>query len=167
MSYSIRVEGDTRRLLKRIKNLSDIDKKGINKALGQGVRTSTLQRFKEQKTPDEKKWKKSFRASREGGVTLTKSAALKNSIRVSAGMDGFAVGTNKIYARTHQYGEKSRKIVIRAKTSKGLVFRIGDQWIRKKQVTVNVSIPARPFLGINEEDLKEIRDTLNEAFMEE
>ena len=92
---------------------------------------------------------------------------LRNSIRAKSDASGFTVGTNTIYASTHQLGEKGRKITIRAKTSKGLVFKIGDQWIRKRQVTVRVKIPARPFLGLSEDDLQEIKGTLEDALGEE
>lgn len=164
---SIRVEGDTRKLLKKAQHLSDIDRKSINKSLGETVRASTRERFKKEKNPDNKKWKKSLRASSQGGVTLTKTAALRNSIRSKADASGFAVGTNLIYGRTHQFGEDGRKITIKARTSKGLVFKIGDKWIRKKKVTVTVKIPAREFLGINEDDMKEIKSTLEDVLMEE
>lgn len=165
--YSIRIEGDTRRLIKKMKKLSDINRSGINQALAESVRTSTRERFKTEKSPEGKQWKKSIRASQNGGVTLTKSAGLKNSIKSTSDGSGFAVGTNKIYAKTHQFGEDGRKITIKAKTSKGLIFKIGDQWIRKKQVVIKVNIPARPFLGLSEEDLSEIKATLEDVFKEE
>lgn len=164
---SVRVEGDTRKLMKKLKHLSEIDRKSINKALGASVRASTRERFKQQKSPDGKKWKQSFRVSQQGGVTLTKTAALKNSIRSTADGSGFAVGTNLVYGRTHQFGEEGRTVTIKAKTSKGLVFKIGDRWIRKKKVTVTIRIPAREYLGINEDDIKEIKGTLEDALMEE
>lgn len=164
--YSIRLEGDVRKLIKRLKNLEGADIKGTGRALAESLRTSTRERFKTEKSPEGKPWKKSIRASQEGGTTLTDSAALKNSIKSSADNSGFAVGTNKIYARTHQFGEKGRKITIKAKTSKGLVFKIGDSWIRKKQVSVNIKIPARPFLGISEDDMEEIKHTLEDVLSE-
>lgn len=88
-------------------------------------------------------------------------------IRAKSDASGFTVGTNTIYASTHQLGEKGRKITIRAKNSKGLVFKIGDRWIRKRQVTVRVKIPARPFLGLSDDDLQEIKGTLEDALGEE
>ncbi|MCQ4924089.1 phage virion morphogenesis protein [Tissierella carlieri] len=165
--YSIRIEGDTRRLIRRMRGLSEVDVRGVNRTLAEAVRTSTRERFKEERSPEGRRWEKSIRASKEGGVTLTKSAAMKNSIKSTADNSGFAVGTNKIYAKTHQFGEDGRKITIKAKTSKGLVFKIGDRWIRKKQVTIKVNIPARPFLGLSEEDLLEIKSTLEDVFEEE
>ncbi|WP_018752669.1 phage virion morphogenesis protein [Paenibacillus sanguinis] len=164
--YSIRLEGDVQRLMRRLKQLQEVDIRGVNLALAESLKTSTRERFKEGKDPDGKAWPKSIRADREGGRTLVDSAGLRNSIKSKASMDGFAVGTNKIYARTHQFGEKGRAMTIRAKTSKGLVFKIGNQWIRKRQVKVNIKIPARPFLGINETDMLEIKGTLEDLLEE-
>ena len=161
--YSIRLDGDVRRLMSRLHHLEEVDLRGVSLALAESLRTSTRERFKETKDPEEKVWEKSIRATREGGTTLTNTAGLKNSIKSEADGTGFAIGTNKIYARTHQFGEAGRKITIRAKTSKGLVFKIGDKWIRKKEVTVTVKIPARPFLGISEDDMHEIRGTLEDV----
>jgi len=165
--YSIRLDGDTRRLMKRLRQLADIDKKGINAAIAEAVRESTLERFRTQKDPDGKKWKQSIRAAQEGGVTLVETAGLKNSIKSKSDASGFAVGTNKIYAATHQLGAKNRRITIRAKTSKGLVFQVDGRWIRKKQVTVRINIPARPFLGLSDDDMQEIKGTLEDYFKED
>ena len=165
--YSIRLDGDTRRLMKKLRQLADIDKKGINASIAEAVRGSTVERFRTEKGPDGKKWKKSIRAEQEGGVTLVQTAGLKNSIKSTADASGFAVGTNKIYASTQQLGAKNRRITIRAKTSKGLVFQVDGQWIRKKQVTVRINIPARPFLGLSDEDMEEIKGTLEDYFRED
>ena len=127
MGYSIRLEGDVRKLMKRLKHYSDLDKKHITAAMAEAVRTSTLERYKQEKDPEGKKWKSSIRAEAEGGKTLTDTARLRNSIRAKSDASGFTVGTNTIYASTHQLGEKGRKITIRAKSSKGLVFKIGDR----------------------------------------
>ena len=68
--YSIRLDGDTRAMLRRIRSFSEIDKQGINAALAEGVRESTLERFKQSKDPDGRRWKTSIRAAQEGGKTL-------------------------------------------------------------------------------------------------
>jgi phage virion morphogenesis protein len=157
--YSIRLDGDVSRLQKTLDKMSKPDFKGINTAIAESLRTTTRERFKEEKSPSGKPWKKSIRVRDQGGVTLSDTARLKNSIRSKADTESAAVGTNTIYARTHQYGDKR---IIRAKTIKGLRFHSGGKWIRKKQVTVN--IPERPFLGISEEDTKEIQSILENAF---
>ena len=78
--YSIRLDGDTRAMLRRIRSFSEIDKQGINAALAEGARESTLERFKQSKGPDGRRWKTSIRAAQEGGKTLIQSAQLRNSI---------------------------------------------------------------------------------------
>lgn len=165
-SYSIRLEGDIRRLMKRIRQFSELDKKRLNNVLSSVVRASTIDRFKTSRTPEGKRWEPSRRAEQEAGKTLVKTGIMKNSIRRSANDSGFAVGTNNIYAATHQLGEPGRRITIRAKTSRGLIFKIDGHWIRKKQVTIRIKIPARPFLGLSEDDMAEIKGTI-EDFLEE
>ena len=156
--YSIRLEGDTRDLLRKLRGFSEIDRRGINAALAEGVRESTLERFRQGKSPDGRKWKTSIRAAREGGRTLVQTAQLRNSIHVKSDASGFAVGTNVKHAATHQFGEPGR--TIRAKTKKGLRFQAGGRWVTKKQV--RVSIPARPFLGLSEEDMQEMKATVED-----
>lgn len=153
--------------MKRLRQLAEIDKKGINASISEAVRESTLERFRTEKSPEGKKWQQSIRASKKGGVTLVESAGLKNSIKSVADSSGFAVGTNKIYASTHQLGAKNRRITIKAKTSKGLVFQVNGKWIRKKQVNVKVNIPARPFLGLSDDDMQEIKGTIQDYFAED
>ena len=156
--YSIRLEGDTRAMLGKILSLADLDKKKINSALGHAARTSTLQRFKQSKSPDGRRWKTSVRAAQEGGKTLVQTAQLRNSIKVKSDETGFAVGTNAKHAATHQFGEPGR--TIRARRAKALRFQIGGRWVSKKQV--RIKIPARPFLGLSEEDMQDLKATVED-----
>lgn len=156
--YSIRLEGDTREMLRKIKGFAELNKKEINLALGEVVRDSTVERFKQGKDPQGKRWQASIRAMQSGGKTLVKTAQLRNSIRTKSDASGFAVGTNVKHAATHQFGEQGR--TIRAKTSKGLRFMVGGRWVTKKQVKVN--IPARPYLGLSDEDMQEIKATVED-----
>ena len=160
---SIRVEvtGDNRRLLKKLGLLSGVDKRGISSALAEGIRTSTITRFRTERDPEGKKWKASIRAMDKGGKTLTDTSKLKTSIRAKASADGFAVGTNDIRAATLQFGDER---VIRARRGPVLRFQVNGKWVSAKQV--HVKIVSRPFLGISEDDEKEIKETL-EAALEE
>ena len=158
--FSIRLEGDTRRLLNQLRGYSALDKKNLNATIGENLRTSTLNRFKLGKSPSGKRWATSIRAAQEGGKTLIKTSALRNSIQAQTDASGVAVGTNVEYAATHQYGDKGR--TIRATRSKSLRFRIGNRWISKK--AVRIKITARPYLGISEDDMIEIKGTV-EDFM--
>lgn len=160
--YSIRLEGDTRRLLRQLKHYSEIDRKKINAALSEEMRSSTLERFKRSKDPTGKRWKTSIRAASEGGKTLIQTAQLRNSIRAKSDASGFAVGTNLAYAATHQFGAER---TIRAKKAKALRFRVNGQWISKQKV--RVKIPARPYLGLSEDDLQELKHSVEDYIRKE
>lgn len=76
---------------------------------------------------------------------------------------GFALGTNVKYAATHQFGESGR--TIRARKKKALRFQVGGKWVTKKQV--HITIPARPFLGLSEDDMQEMKATVEEFIQKE
>ena len=73
-SVHVKVTGDNRRLIKRLQMMAELDVKGINKSIAEGIRTSTMERFRLEKDPEGKKWKPSIRAREEGGKTLTETA---------------------------------------------------------------------------------------------
>lgn len=156
---SIRLDGDVSALLRQMRRYSEIDRKNLNAALAESARASTLERFRQSRSPEGRRWTTSVRAATTGGKTLVDSAQLRNSIKSYSDEKGFAVGTNAKHGSTHQFGDKGR--TIRAKTSKGLRF-VGKngKWVTKRQVTVK--IPARPFLGLSSEDMDEIKATVEE-----
>jgi phage gpG-like protein len=156
--YDIRLDGDTQAILRRIRHFSEIDRRGINAALAEGVRESTLERFRQSKAPDGRRWRTSIRAAQEGGRTLIQTAQLRNSIHARSDASGFAVGTNVKHAATHQFGEPGR--TIRARRKKALRFQVNGRWVSKKKV--RIAIPARPFLGLSEEDMREMKATVEE-----
>lgn len=161
---SIRAElsGDTDELLKDLKRLEKLELQGALNAIAEGLRTSTVERFEEEESPEGKPWKPSIRASMEsGGKTLTQTGKLKASIRKRVSGGGLAVGTNDIRAATHQFGDTR---TIRAKNKKYLRFQVGGQW--RRAASVRITIPPRPFLGISEADEQEIRETLEEVLEE-
>lgn len=155
---SIRLDGDVSALLQKMQAYSELDKRSLNAALAETVRESTLERFRQSRDPSGQKWKTSIRAAATGGRTLIASSQLRLSIKSYSDETGFAVGTNVKHGATHQLGEPGR--TIRAKTKKGLRFQVGGQWVTKKQV--KVKIPARPFLGLSEGDMQEIKATVEE-----
>lgn len=148
---------EIKKLKKTLSNLSNINYTSINRNIGQSIRNSTLDRFKKQVDPEGKAWiKKKYGDKRK--KTLNDTGTLKNSINYKVSSGNIYIGTNLEYARTHQFGVKNRKI--RAKKSGYLRFKIGNKWYLKKEVTVN--IPKRAFLGINNDDKKEIANILND-----
>lgn len=150
---SVRVEVDGE-LLARLRGLADADIAAAMAAVGEALRTSTLERFDTGKDPDGRPWKTSIRARQDGRKTLAVSRQLATSIQPESSAKGVEYGTNLKYAAIHQFGG-----TIRAKGDGLLKFKIGDQWISKREV----KIPARPYLGINEEDMREIVHIIEEA----
>jgi phage virion morphogenesis protein len=122
----------------------------LMKAIGAALESSTKRRFRTNVAPDGSPWKPSVRALRTGGRTLLDKAHLRDSITSDADDTQAVVGSNLIYAAIHQEGG-----VIRPKNAAALVFNIpGVGWRRVNKVT----IPARPFLGVSEDDRDNIGD---------
>lgn len=160
-SVSVRLEGETEAMFARLRRLGDVDIAGISNAVAEGLRTSAVERFRTEEGPDGRKWEPSVRALQTGGKTLTQTAALKTSIHAQADASGAAVGTNLVYAATHQFGDER---TVRAKNGGYLRFQIGGKWVTK--ASVRIRIPARPFLGISAADEAVIREILEEAYTE-
>lgn len=121
------------------------DTEPLAEILGVYLESSTLERFENETAPDGTPWEQSIRKREEGGKTLTDSAQLKGSIHSDPSKGQVLWGSNKIYARTHQDGA-----TIKAKGGGRLAFNLpGDLGFRTME---QVTIPARPFLGINAED---------------
>ena len=95
--------------------------------IGSMMAASTDFRFEAGEAPDGTKWEPSQRAIEEGGMTLVDKAHLRNSIEYFAGPGEVEIGTSTIYAAIHQSG--------------GLTGR-GH----------SVDMPARPFLGMSDQD---------------
>ncbi len=126
-----------------IRRLGDLyfDSKKMQKfsrLVGAEMVNQTEERFYNQHGPDRQPWLPSKRAIEQGGDTLRKDGRLLASIKWVALPDGVKWGTNVIYARMMHYGGK-----------KALFPHLwGD-------------IPARPFLGMNENDRASVLNIVN------
>ena len=78
----------------------------------------------------------------------TGGRGLAGSMSSTYGSDHAVAGTNKVYAPTHQFGAERGEF---GTTRRGQPIPWGD-------------IPARPFLGIDDEHRDEIVDALNRHF---
>jgi phage virion morphogenesis protein len=121
--------------------------RGLMDAIGAHVEARTAERFELEQAPGGGRWPASIRAQAEGGQTLTDTGRLRASITRDATDRTATVGTNVVYAAINQFGG-----TVRAKTPKGLRFKVGGGWVRKQSVT----LPPRPFLGIDDDDRTEI-----------
>lgn len=116
-------------------------------ALGEAA---TRLRFRTQTSPDGQRWKPSLRAQLTGGRTLTKDGHLSGSVSSNAGKDFAEWGVNRIYAAIHQFGG-----MIKAKAAGALKFRLPNGAFA---VVKAVRMPARPYLGVNDDDRADILD---------
>ena len=130
------------------------DTKALMESVGEALVSGTLGRFDAEEDPEGNKWKPSRRAQEEGGMTLTDAAILRRSIEYAATSDKVMVGSNLPYARIHQKGG-----TIKPKTGKYLKFKgRGGNDVFVKEVT----IPARPYLGVSADDMEEVKATLED-----
>lgn len=125
-----------------------VDMTPVMSAIADYGHASTTERFEMAQGPDGQSWKPSHRARFEGGQTLVDSGHLRNEIVSSSSPDHAEWGSNTPYALIHQFGG-----TIRAKKASHLHFNIPGIGFRSP---MEVVMPARPFLGINDEDEREI-----------
>lgn len=124
----------------------------INEEIAALGESSTRLRFRTATGPDGTPWKPSLRATVSGGRTLTRDGHLSGSISARHGRDFAEWGVNRIYAAIHQFGG-----TIRPKNGKALRFALaGGGFATVKSVTM----PARPFLGLSDDDKADIADLI-------
>ncbi|MFD1792085.1 phage virion morphogenesis protein [Ochrobactrum teleogrylli] len=129
----------------------------VMSAIGSGMVGSTHRRFVSQKSPDGVAWEKlnpEYKKIKRNSRILTESGRLLDSISHRASRDQVTVGTNTPYAAVHQLGA-----TIKPKSASHLVFRLASGIVLAKSVT----IPARPYLGISDDDQVMISETVFSA----
>ena len=129
----------------RIKRLSCPQRTELLDIIGAEIESQVRRRIQDEKTSpdgtDWAAWSDSYAARRPEGRTLLMSEdhMLDSITHLTMDKDSIEVGSNMIYAATHQYGDDDR------------------------------NIPARPYLGIsddNEEDLIDAVDDYLEGIMQ-
>lgn len=106
--------------------------------------------------PDGVPWEPSQRAIEDGGKTLRRDGYLATSIEAIAYPNMVEVGSNLPYAGIHQAGG-----TITAKDGGALTFTLPNG----EFVSVgSVEIPARPYLGVSDEEQEEIQTLVAEYF---
>lgn len=130
------------------------NKQELLESVGEALVSGTLDRFDAEEDPQGNKWKPSRRAREEGGKTLSDTAILRRSVEYATAGDKVMVGSNLPYALIHQTGG-----TIKPKTAKRLVFKgSGGKKVFAKEVT----IPARPYLGMSDEDREAVQETISD-----
>ena len=119
--------------------------------IGRVMKADTGMNFRRQQSPDGDPWEPlKFRQGR----ILSDTGRLRNSINYDASDDQVIIGTNVKYAPVHQFGA-----VIKPVKKKVLAFPDGHGGTAfARQVT----IPARPFIGIEERQINLIHDAMTQ-----
>lgn len=110
-------------------------------------------RMGEEKGPDGKAWaplNPEYKKGKKGAKILQEQGmrgGLIGSLVSQVQGDQVAIGTNKVYGAVHQFGA-----TITPRSADALMFRINGRLVKAKAVR----IPARPYLGVSEDDKVEI-----------
>lgn len=135
--------------LQLLRALGEDQRPALQEVAALGESTTRL-RFRMQRGPNGQAWKPSLRAQLVGGRTLTKDGHLSGSISSNATREYAEWGVNRIYAAIHQFGG-----TIQAKAGGSLKFPLPGGGFA---VVKAVRIPARPYLGVNDDDRADILD---------
>ena len=153
-------------------NIKDLEAKTAIKGLGQRLTKpqqalkecglvllrSIARNFKAGGRPA--KWERSGRVKREGGQTLVETARLKKSITMDVTGNTLTVGTNVKYARIHQLGGRIKKSATIREHWRIMTKAFGKSipgrnvLVRSHQRQMNINMPARPFLVVQDSDLR-------------
>ncbi len=153
MTAAINVTVDSGRALAALRSLrqSVTNLRPVMAKIGDELVTSTKLRIDKGVSPDGTAFKPVVR----GGQPLRDTSThIYGAIHSRATDNAVVIGVPYAWAKVHQYGA-----TIRAKNVPYLRFMIrGKGWVTKKEVT----IPARPWLGVSREDstamLRIVRD---------
>jgi phage virion morphogenesis protein len=168
--------------LVRLRRLGE-SPRAIWEAIANEGEASTRRRFQQQRGPDGTPWKASKRVRKAGGLTLVHTARLLRSQGHTANASGGEWGTNVVYAGIHQFGGVIDKLAhsswLRLRTdSAGRLLRQKDhahlavfakathKRATERRYTVGahkINMPARPYLGVNEDDGRAMLQLANQV----
>nr|WP_298797512.1 phage virion morphogenesis protein [uncultured Acetobacter sp.] len=120
-------------------------------AVGVALEDSTVERFNTGRDPDGVNWESYaplnslYERDKKGPGLLVEGGHLRDSIESTVVGNELLVGSPLIYAGVHQFGAI---IVPRKEGVTQLSFMMGGHLIHAH----NVHIPARPYLGLSDED---------------
>lgn len=144
------------------------DARPLYDALAALIESRTRRRIAEEKTgPDGTAWaawSPAYAASRHAGQSLLRGqGALLDSIQSIATEGSAEVGSNLVYAAIHQLGGQTRPHEIRPKHATVLAFGGG---FAAKVNHPGSTIPARPFLGLDDEDGRRIEELVGDWLLQ-
>ncbi|MGJ8523021.1 hypothetical protein R84981_001714 [Carnimonas sp. R-84981] len=121
--------------------------------IGEMLLLSTDDRFRSQVSPDGRPWaplSPTTLARKKGGRILRERGFLQDTIRYQVNNNELAIGTDRVYGAVHQFGQKKGAS---GRNKRGSPIPWGD-------------IPARPFLGLSNDDRDEIVEIIRDYLLE-
>jgi len=148
----ITVDLDTEVVKARLNRLAEVvsDLTPLMDQIGMSMVASTQNRFETSTAPDGSKWLES-----SSDQTLLRDGHLQDSITYEAKENSVDIGSNMVYAAIHQFGG-----IIKPKNGKALCFQAGEGMVVVKQV----EMPARPYLGMDDDDEEAINQIIDDLF---
>lgn len=162
MSDSLSIKIDNDKVIKALRRLSEktSNLRPVMRAIAENIMDATKENFSTEGARLGEKWQdlspltKKWR-SEQGydGKMLQVRRKLYNSISAYSDNDTAIVGTNLVYAKVHQLGIDKR-VNVSAHTRRNKPV---------KAHTKELKIPARPFLGLTDGDIKGIEGLILDA----
>lgn len=168
MRLSVKIDDQA---IKRLnKRLSDLNLKDAMEEVGEYLLQRIALCFRFERDPKGNRWpdlSETTKKNRRGESyrILSDTGRLRSSFTKDASKDRVVVGTSVEYAPTHQFGAKKGQFgTIEAKIREHIRKYKGKE-VRVRAHTRRISIPwgdipPRPFMGITEQDKKEIGDII-------
>lgn len=161
----IKMISDLKQVNRRLEKLKNMhDSTFLTGKIAHDMKKEVALRFRNQEDKDGKAWanlsantifNRYYGKKRKGTAKILQNTGrLRNSISAGNTRTKAIVGTNLIYAPTHQFGVQGR--IISAKNKTRLAFYTVSGFRRPKQVKIN--IPARPFMGLSEKQKTRYRE---------
>lgn len=131
--------------------------------------------FQQEGRPKWLGWSPAYAKKRAGGKILQKTGRLAASIRAAITNDAATVGSNVRYARIHNEGGEIKhearttnlhfKQYKNGSVSRQFVKKRNSNFVQSATVGAHtVKMPARPFLQLTGEDIKELENTATRYF---
>lgn len=161
----IKIISDFKQIKRRLEKLKNMyDSIFLTGKIAHDMKKEVALRFRSQSDKDGKPWANlsgntifsRYHGKKRRGTAkiLQDTGKLRNSISIANTKTKAIIGTNLIYATTHQFGVQGR--IITAKNKKRLAFYTVSGFKRPKSVKIN--IPARPFMGLSEKQKERYRE---------
>ncbi len=134
----------------------------VLKNIGEYKVEATQTLFDKQEDPQGVKWaalSKRYKEKKKGKKILTETRRLRDSIIYAVRNGNLKIGTNVVYGAPHQFGldknlaVPSHRRLVKKAFGHALKFPV---WASVRAHTFNPHLPARPYLGWNDKDRREI-----------